>query len=221
PVKKVVKTGAGAALLRDPGRARTIIHAMRGATALPLTVKIRSGWDAGSINVVMIARIAEGEGADAVIVHPRTALQSFSGEADWRRIAEVKQEIRIPVIGNGDIRTAEDPLRMIKETGCDAVMIGRAVLGNPWLFRHAGDFFDCGCCRAAPQAGDRGKVIFDHLKMNEALYGREHGLRRFRSHLLWYTKGLPGGVRFRKEAQAIEDRDGLMRAIDGFLASFS
>ncbi len=135
PVKKVVRSGAGAALLRDPAKAGRIVSAVRRVTSLPLTVKIRSGWRQSAINAPALAKILEEEGADAVIVHPRAADQGFSGAADWSVIRAVKDVLRIPVIGNGDIRHAGDVRRMMTATACDGVMIGRAALGNPWIFK--------------------------------------------------------------------------------------
>ncbi|HOF05910.1 MAG TPA: tRNA dihydrouridine synthase DusB [Syntrophales bacterium] len=135
PVKKVVRSGAGAAILKDPVRAGRIVGEVRRATHLPLTVKIRAGWRRNDINAPLISRIAAAEGADAVIIHPRTADQGFSGTADWSIIAAVKEAVQIPVVGNGDIRRAADVRRMLAITACDGVMIGRAALGKPWIFR--------------------------------------------------------------------------------------
>ncbi|HOW58075.1 MAG TPA: tRNA dihydrouridine synthase DusB, partial [Smithellaceae bacterium] len=134
PVKKVVRTGAGAVLLKDPRLICDIISAVKKAVALPITVKIRSGWSGKSINAVEVARIAEESGVAAIAVHARTADQGYSGKADWRIIAAVKNAVKIPVIGNGDIHLPQDALAMISQTACDAVMIGRGALGNPWLF---------------------------------------------------------------------------------------
>ncbi len=137
PVKPVIRRGAGAALMRDAEKVRLIVQATRKATTLPLTVKIRAGWSPKEKNALEIARIAEQEGADAIAVHPRTASQGFSGRSDWSVIAEVKAALKIPVIGNGDVETPDDVSAMIDSTGCDAVMIGRSALGNPWIFRNA------------------------------------------------------------------------------------
>ncbi len=135
PVHKVCKKGAGAALMKDPALVSKIVAAARKATEKPLTVKIRAGWDSKSINCVEIANIAESCGADAVAVHGRTREQEFHGEADWNHIAAVKSALKIPVIGNGDIKSRRDALEMIEQTRCDAIMIGRAAVGNPWIFR--------------------------------------------------------------------------------------
>ncbi|MDI9571488.1 MAG: tRNA dihydrouridine synthase DusB [Pseudomonadota bacterium] len=153
PVKKVVRAGAGAALLKDPARIGRIVKAVREAVSLPLTVKIRSGWRAAAVNATEVARIAEAEGADAVIVHPRTADQGFGGRADWSVIRAVKEALAIPVIGNGDIRRAADAGRMRAATACDGVMIGRAALGNPWIFQEIMEAWPAGRRRGSREEG--------------------------------------------------------------------
>ena len=135
PVKKVIKAGAGVILMKDPDLVARMIEAVKKAVKIPVTVKIRSGWNRSSINAVEIAQIAEDCGADAITVHPRTADQGYSGHADWKIIANVKKAVKIPVIGNGDIRQPQDAVRMLAETACDAVMVGRGALGNPWIFK--------------------------------------------------------------------------------------
>ena len=218
PVKKVVKTGAGAALLRTPDRAREIIRAVRRVTHLPLTVKIRAGWRREEICATEIGCIAEEEGADAVIVHPRTADQGFSGHSDWRVIREVKESLKIPVIGNGDIRGPEDALRMIDETGCDAVMVGRASLGNPWIFKHITTALQGGAACAGPSIEEREGMIRRHLEMEMAYIGSAQGLRNFRKHLLWYTKGLKDGSCLRQKLGQIHNRDALLKVVGDYFS---
>jgi len=212
PVKKVVKTGAGAALMRDPKRAAAILKALRGASDLPLTVKIRAGWRQSEINALEIGRIAEECGADAVILHPRTAEQGFGGRSDWGLLAALKACLRVPVIGSGDIRRPDDAARMLSETGCDAVMVGRGALGNPWLvgniLSHLSDGDVC-----PPSLAERGETIRRHLALAVDYYGEKIGTRDFRKHLLWYTKGLRGGAQFRKEAARIIDRTSTLAAL--------
>ncbi len=202
PVKKVVKTGSGAALMRDPQRVAAILQTMRKATDLPFTLKIRAGWRSGQINALTIGRIAEQCGVDAVILHPRTVEQGFSGEADWTLIAALKQQLRIPVIGSGDVRDPQDAVRMFRETGCDGVMVGRGVLGNPWLI---GNILHCLSGRDVlkPTFDQRAEIIRRHLAMVVDYYGEKVGTRDFRKHLLWYTKGLRGGAQFRAAAGKI------------------
>jgi tRNA-dihydrouridine synthase B len=215
PVKKVVKTGSGAALMRDPQRTVAILKAMRKATELPLTLKIRAGWRPGEVNALTIGRIAEDCGVDAVILHPRTVDQGFSGKADWGLIAALKERLRIPVIGSGDVRRPEDAVRMFRETGCNAVMVGRGVLGNPWLIRNilhrlsGRDFFE-------PSLSERTEIIQRHLAMAVEYHGEKVGTRDFRKHLLWYTKGLPGGAQFRAAAGKITDPASAVKVLQGF-----
>lgn len=204
PVKKVIKTGSGAALMRDPHRADAVLRAMRKATDLPLTVKIRAGWRPSEINALTIGRIAEQAGADAVTLHPRTVDQGFGGRADWKLIAALKAQLKIPVIGSGDVRLPEDAVRLFGETGCDGIMVGRGALGNPWLIGNI-------CRRLSgrellnPTLDERLEVIRRHLAMVVAYDGQRKGTRDFRKHLLWYTKGLRGGARFRAAAGQITD----------------
>ncbi|MDD5168788.1 MAG: tRNA dihydrouridine synthase DusB [Syntrophales bacterium] len=219
PVKKVIKTGAGAALLRDPGKVKSIVSAVRKATDLPLTIKIRAGWQRGEICAPEIARIAEEEGADAVIVHPRTADQGFSGLSDWSIISRVKEELNIPVIGNGDIHTAADALRMMSETGCDAVMVGRGSLGNPWIFKDILLIMLDGCTGNGPTLKDRAAMICRHLDMEITYIGPGPGLRNFRKHLLWYTKGLKGGAALRLALSQMQEREAVLTAVDDYFRS--
>jgi len=216
PVKKVVKTGAGAALMRNPEKIQAILAAIRKVTALPLTIKIRAGWRQGEACAGEIARIAEGEGVDAVIVHPRTADQGFSGYADWQVIREVKEKSAIPIIGNGDIRTPEDASRMTGETGCDAIMVGRASLGNPWIFRDILWLMQGEEKGHGPSLADRESMIRRHLEMEMAYIGDAPGLRNFRKHLLWYTKGLKGGSNLRQMLGRIHEKEGLLKAVGDY-----
>jgi len=217
PVKKVVKTGAGGALMRDPAKVRLILENIRKTTPLPLTVKMRSGWNRREIRVVEIARIAEDCGADAVIVHPRTVDQGFSGSADWKIIEAVKKHLRIPVIGSGDIKSPHDALRMVSETGCDGVMIGRAALGNPWIIRDIVNRFHQEKPSSFPE---RQKIIEDHMNM-EILYSGEYlGIRNFRKHLLWYTKGMKDSCQFRQKMCHMQDKSLILREMNDFFQSY-
>jgi tRNA-dihydrouridine synthase B len=218
PVKKVVKTNSGAALLKDPPRVEAILREIRRATALPLTVKIRAGWNACSINLVEIARIAEGCGVDGITVHPRTAVQGYGGSADWSLIARVREAVEIPVIGNGDIRRPADAARMLRETGCDAVMIGRACLGNPWIFGRIASFRKEGRDPNPPDPVEKMRVILRHLDLEIGAMGEEAGVRSFRKHALWYTKGDRGGAQVRNVAGRLAEKRELLELLRSFYA---
>ncbi len=219
PVKKVVKNGAGAALLKDPDRVAKILDMVRKATRKPLTVKIRSGWNGQNINAVRIAQIAEHQGLDAVIVHARTAVQGFAGSADWRVIEEVKNSVGITVIGNGDVKSGVDARDMIRLTGCDGVMIGRGAMGNPWIFKSAVSVESEETDPDMPTLIERKEMIVRHLEAESLLGGSDGAVVRFRKHLLWYTKRLRGGAVFRAKAITISEKNLLMDEIERFFNS--
>ncbi len=219
PVRKVVKSGSGAALMKTPALAGRIIASVVKASAAPVTVKIRAGWTASSMNAPEIARIAESEGAQAVIVHGRTANQGFSGHADWRIIADVRQSVGIPVIGNGDIRRPADAARMIAQTGCHAVMVGRGALGNPWIFQGMTNLSEDVWTDVHPSLPDRECLMLRHWKLEESFYGDRIAERRFRKHLLWYTKGLPGSGRFRERVGRMKNREDMQAELKRYFAS--
>lgn len=218
PVKKVVRKGAGAALLKEPAKVGTVIGKVRKVMALPLTVKIRAGWNHSEINFLEIARVAENAGADALILHPRTATDGFGGQANWKWIGEVKKCVGIPVIGNGDIWNPEDALSMMNLTGCDGVMIGRGALGNPWIFQNIARRCK-GMVAHVADLDEREETIREHLAAMVDLFGEEAGLKQFRRHLFWYTKGLRDGSRFRKSACSIICKDELFVEISRFFDS--
>jgi nifR3 family TIM-barrel protein len=216
PVKKVVKTGSGAILMKDPELVARIIDSVKKAVSIPVTVKIRSGWTRGSINAVEIARVAEDSGADAITVHARTADQGYSGLADWRIIAEVKKAVKIPVIGNGDIWRPQDAVKMLKETSCDAVMIGRGSLGNPWIFKGIIQACSGGMENYLPGLDQRKKMIKNHWEMEARFLGDKLADKIFRKHLLWYTKGLEGASRFRQLAGKLKDGEAIMNELNEY-----
>lgn len=219
PARKVLRSGCGAALLKDPAGAALILEALRKATSLPLTVKIRSGWSRSTKNHLEIGRIAESSGIDAVTLHPRTADQGFSGAASWEDIGELRASLSIPVIGSGDILGPPDAERMFSETGCDAVMIGRGALGNPWIFRRTREYLETGEMPLPPGAAERLPVLLEHFEKNLAFYGEGTGIRIFRKHLAWYSRGLPGGAAFRRRAFALEDRNTLLAEMECFFSA--
>ena len=219
PVRKVVQTGAGSALLKNPLHVSHIIKTVRKAVAVPLTIKIRSGWRREEINALEIARIAEDCGADAIIVHPRTTDQGFSGRADWGVINMVKQGVKIPVIGNGDLRNAFDARRMISDTGCDGVMIGRGALGNPWLIGETLAMLTNREPPARPSFAEKERVIVRHLELETQYYGEEHSMRNFYKHLLWYTKGLPDGAKFRQDIGYLREKEPILKELHNFFLS--
>lgn len=218
PVNKVVRSGAGSALLRDPPLIGRIVAAVVRASDLPLTVKIRSGWDAHSINFLEVARIAEAEGAAAVTLHPRTRAQGFGGQADWQQIAELKAALKIPVLGSGDIFHAEDALNMLASTGCDGVMIGRGGYGNPWLIRNILQM-QAGLSPVLPSPLERVRVAQEHLEGFAAMFGVAKALREMRKHLCWYSRGLSGAAGFRTRINHAGTLDELRTAVWEFFTA--
>lgn len=221
PVPKVLKSGAGSALLRDLELAKEIMSAVVKASNVPVTVKIRLGWDSKNIVAVDLARAAEDAGVAAVTIHGRTKAQGFSGTADWNMIRFVKESVSIPVIGNGDVRSAGDVRRMLDETGCDGVMIGRAIQGNPWIFREAKRYLETGVVPAHPSYDERQAVMLRHLNDMIRLVGENSGVREMRKHLCWYTKGLPGGSEFRQRINLLERMTDVRNAISSYFHALS
>ena len=192
PVPKVaIKSQAGSALLKSPQKIFDIVSAVVKAVDVPVTVKIRSGWDNKSINAIEVAKIIEKAGASAICVHPRTRKQGYSGKADWSIIKQVKEAVNIPVIGNGDIKKPEDAKKMIDETGCDAVMIGRGVLGNPWLIKNTINYLD-GKGIESVSITDRVDMCLEHLNLLLNLKGEKIACLEIRNHIGWYFKGIKG-----------------------------
>ena len=211
PVKKVTRSGAGSALLCDPARAAAIVRAIREATGLPVTAKIRSGWDQGSRNYLEIAAELQDAGCAALAVHPRTRTQGYSGSADWAVIADLKRHFPwMSIIGNGDVKTAQDATRMLESTGCDFVMIGRAALGNPWIFRQLQG-------GPAPSSQERGALVLHHFEQHLRFVGDELAtVRSFRKHLAWYAHGLRGAGHFRAAVNQLQQAEQVREAVDAF-----
>jgi tRNA-dihydrouridine synthase B len=196
PVRKVVKGGSGAALLKDLNRAREIIQSVRKVVSLPLTVKMRSGWDEKDQNVLEAAKVAEDCGVNALTVHGRTRNQGYGVKADWKVIARTKEHLNIPVIGNGDLTTPQAVRDFLAETACAGAMIGRGALGNPWIFRQALAMLR-GELPQPPSLEEKEAIILRHLRMVVEMYGEDQGLKKFRKHIIWYTRGLRDNTYFR------------------------
>ncbi|MBP1712910.1 MAG: tRNA-U20-dihydrouridine synthase, partial [Deltaproteobacteria bacterium] len=196
PVRKVVHGGSGSALLREPARIRKILKAVRKATSLPLTIKIRTGWDEKSKNFLEVGKIAEEAGVDAITIHGRARSQGYAAKADWADIRELKSTLKIPVIGNGDILTPPSILKILSYTGCDGAMIGRGAYGNPWIFAKGLSLLR-GEIPREPSLEEKEELLLRHLSLMVDWKGEIHGLREFRKHLIWYTRGFRGSVEFR------------------------
>ncbi len=195
PVPKVaVRSQAGSALLKNPAKVREIIENVVKSVPIPVTVKIRSGWDANSINAIEIAKIAEEAGASAIAVHPRTRSQQYSGKADWNIIKQVKENVKIPVIGNGDIKSCYDAKRMLEQTGCDAVMIGRAALGNPWLIKECVDYLEKGIQPNKVTDLEKIDMMLKHFEYLLKIKPEGIAVKEIRSHVAWYLKGIKNSV---------------------------
>lgn len=216
PVPKVVNNGEGSALMKNPRLVGEIVEKTVKAIGKPVTVKIRKGFDAEHVNAVEIARIAEGCGASAVIVHGRTREQFYAGRADWDIIRQVKQAVGIPVIGSGDIRCPEDAAAMEKETGCDGFMIGRAARGNPWIFKEMNGWFERGIREPRLSAGEMRELLRRHAALQMEHKGEYTAVREMRKHVAWYTAGYPHSARLRariNEAVTMEELNELLEVL--------
>ena len=216
PANKVLKGCAGCALMGDLDLARRIVATVRKAIRIPLTVKFRAGVREQTLNYVDLGKICEGEGADGVALHPRTAKQMYRGKADWQRIARLKQALSIPVAGNGDVESADDVLRMFDETGCDAVMIGRASMKNPWIYRQAVALL-AGRVPEEPTLEDRRELILAHFRLlMEQEDEAKFALHKLRTFTGWYTHGLVGGKRLRMQINQLSTPGAFVEAVERF-----
>jgi nifR3 family TIM-barrel protein len=218
PVPKVaIKNQAGSALLKDLNKIEEIVTAVVAAVKCPVTVKIRSGWDPDTINAVEVAKVCEKSGAKAIAIHGRTRSQGYSGKADWNIIKAVKEALSIPVIGNGDIRSCYDAKKMLDETGCDAIMIGRGILGNPWLIKECVDYLEYGIKPKEVTLEERISMIKKHYELLLEDKNPKLANLQIRSHALWYLKGIKDTANLKKAICKITSKEGLYNLLDEFL----
>jgi nifR3 family TIM-barrel protein len=217
-VKKIVRQESGVALMQDEPRFQKVVQAVRKVLHIPLTIKIRSGWDATGDQAVSIGRIAQEEGVNAVAIHPRTAQQGFTGKADWSLIARLKDVLSLPVIGNGDIQIADDVLRMQRETGCDGIMIGRAAIGNPWIFSQAIALL-AGQRAPAPDYATRLQATLRYIDHTVEHFGEYRAVRMMRSRLPWFIKGCPKASAFRSRIVRMETKQAMVETVKAYFST--
>ena len=214
PVPKIVNNHEGSALMKDPAQAEKVLTAMVKAVKKPVTVKFRKGFNDQSINAVEFAKMAESCGVAAVAVHGRTREQYYSGKADWDIIRQVKEAVKIPVIGNGDVFTPEDAKRLFEETGCDGIMVGRGAKGNPWIFKRITHYLETGELLPGPTLMEVRDMILRHGKMLTEYKGEMIAMREMRSHMAWYTKGMRNSAALRCEINQVETLEGLAELLE-------
>ena len=214
PVPKIVNNGDGSALMKNPALIGDIVSEMVNMCSLPITIKIRAGFNDDSINAPEIARIAESAGVSAIAVHGRTREQYYHGKADWKIIKAVKESVKVPVIGNGDVASGEDVIRIKKETGCDSVMIGRAAKGNPWLFSDIKEYLKSGNHMVKPTANEICDMMFRHAKLMIEYKGEFTGIHEMRKHVAWYTQGMPNSAKLRADINSVETFDEMKEMIE-------
>ena len=218
PVPKVaIKSQAGSALLKNPDKIKEIVSAVVKAVSVPVTVKIRSGWDANSVNAVEVAKVIEEAGASAITVHGRTRAQGYSGNADWNIIKQVKESVNIPVIGNGDVTSAEKAKEMLDFTGCDAVMIGRGVLGNPWLIKECVSYLESGIIPPKPSAREKIEMLKRHYQLLVDSTSEKQAILEIRTHALWYIKGMPKSAYIKNEICKTKNSEDLFKILNDYL----
>lgn len=217
PAPKITKNGEGSALMKRPELVAKIVKAVVCASNKPVTVKIRKGWDDTTVNAIEIAQLAQENGASAVTVHGRTREQYYSGQADWNIIRQVKQNVSIPVIGNGDIIGPKEAERMLEETGCDAIMIGRGAQGNPWIFNQIIKYLEDGTIIPAPTPQQKIETIIRHMNMLIEHKGERTAILEMRAHMAWYIKGLRDATYTKQKIFKLTDKDEIISLLQGFL----
>ncbi|GAA0092536.1 tRNA dihydrouridine synthase DusB [Paraclostridium bifermentans] len=218
PAPKVIKNGDGSALMKNPKLAEEVLKSVVKNSKKPVTLKIRKGWDDNNINAVEIAKIAEASGISALAIHGRTREQYYSGKADWDIIAKIKENIDIPVIGNGDVFEVEDAINMINKTNCDAIMIGRGAQGNPWIFKRINHYMKTGEILPEPTGEEKINTALKHLKLAIDEHGEYVAVREMRKHIAWYLKGLRGSARLRDEINKIESYEEVVNKLRDYLS---
>jgi len=216
PVKKVVKRGAGAALLKDIDRLEEITREVVKHSSRPVLAKIRKGWDENHANAIEVAKILEQSGVQAITIHPRTQAQGYRGHSDWQTIGLLKKSVSVPIIGSGDVRSAEDARKMINDTGCDLVMIGRGSLGNPWIFRETNYLLETGKKLPPPSLEEKLNIILSHLEDMIVIKGEKKGLQELRKHLGWYIKGLPNSAKIRAELFRLKNKNEIITCLTNY-----
>ena len=217
PAPKVIKNGDGSALMRNPKLAAEVLKAVVKNSEKPVTLKIRKGWDDDSVNAVEIAKIAEECGISALAIHGRTREQFYSGKADWDIIAEIKQSINIPVIGNGDVFEVQDAVNMLEKTKCDAIMIGRGAQGNPWIFKRINHYMRTGEILPEPTLEEKITTAIKHMNLAVAEHGDYVAVREMRKHIGWYLKGLKNSARYRDQINKITDYKEVISMLEEYM----
>ena len=217
PAPKVVKNGDGSALLKNPELEAKVLKAVVGNSEKPVTLKIRKGWDDTCINAVEIAKIAEDCEISAIAIHGRTREQYYSGKADWDIIRQVKENVSIPVIGNGDVFEVEDAINMLNQTNCDAIMIGRGAQGNPWIFKRINHYMQTGEILPEPTLEEKINTAKKHLKLAVEEHGEYVAVREMRKHIAWYLKGLRNSARVRDEINKIESYEEVVNKLESYM----
>ena len=216
PVRKIITGGAGSALMKNPEQAAKIIKSVKNAVKLPVSVKFRKGWDNNSVNATDFAKMCEASGAEFITVHGRTRAQGYSGTADWNIIKEVKTAVKIPVVGNGDVTSPQSAAEMIKQTGCDGVMIGRAALGAPWLTGEIAKYLKTGSLPQKQPAQEVKNTLLEHISLLTEYYGEKLALALSRKYVCWYSKNFHDAKRFRENYMKINDYQAAVAEINAY-----